>query len=160
MTIAAELTGRLTTLAAQTPDWQAQAACRGHDEPETWFPVGSGPEALRMEAAAIQVCMGCPVRAVCLEWALETGQDSGVWGGMSEYDRGDLTGRYQQYRTSPDQRPAWQVIVETRLSEFRALEGEGLSGWEIAQRMRTNAQTISRVREALDQEQGAEVKAA
>ncbi|MGH8885955.1 MAG: WhiB family transcriptional regulator, partial [Egibacteraceae bacterium] len=30
------------------------------------------------------VCATCPVPGQCLEWALETGQDAGVWGGKAE----------------------------------------------------------------------------
>ncbi|GBL23139.1 transcriptional regulator WhiB1 [Clavibacter sp.] len=31
--------------------------------------------------------MPCIVRQDCLQWALESGQDSGVWGGLSEDER-------------------------------------------------------------------------
>jgi hypothetical protein len=37
--------------------------------------------------AAKAVCATCPVSAECLQWALATGQDSGVWGGTSEEER-------------------------------------------------------------------------
>ncbi|WP_304276966.1 WhiB family transcriptional regulator, partial [Rothia mucilaginosa] len=33
------------------------------------------------------VCRSCEVVVVCLKWAIETGQDSGVWGGTSEDER-------------------------------------------------------------------------
>ena len=36
---------------------------------------------------AKQVCDECPVSADCLEYALETNQDSGIWGGTSEEER-------------------------------------------------------------------------
>ncbi|WP_218108640.1 hypothetical protein, partial [Streptomyces sp. EN23] len=62
-------------------------------------------------------------------------------------------------RTSSDDRPAWQVIVDTRLDEYRELEAAGLSAWEIGQRMRTNAHTINRVREALATEKKQAVSA-
>ena len=29
----------------------------------------------------------CPVMEPCLEWAVDSGQDAGVWGGMSEDER-------------------------------------------------------------------------
>lgn len=35
-------------------------------------------------AAAKAVCHGCPVAGGCLTWALETGQEHGTWGGLSE----------------------------------------------------------------------------
>ena len=37
--------------------------------------------------AAKKVCRSCAVIEPCLQWALETGQDSGVWGGLSEDER-------------------------------------------------------------------------
>lgn len=67
-------------------DWVQRARCRDED-PELFFPIGtSGPAAEQIERAKA-VCMQCPVRAECLEWALATGQDAGVWGGLSEEER-------------------------------------------------------------------------
>jgi WhiB family transcriptional regulator, redox-sensing transcriptional regulator len=43
--------------------------------------------ALRQTANAKAVCTGCPVRADCLEWSLQTCQDAGVWGGLDEEER-------------------------------------------------------------------------
>jgi len=63
-----------------------RAACRDED-PELFFPVGNtGPALLQIEDAK-QVCRRCEVVDACLRWALETGQDAGVWGGMSEDER-------------------------------------------------------------------------
>lgn len=66
-------------------DWTL-AACQTHD-PELFFPVGdSGPAAEQITAAKF-VCAGCPIQARCLVWALDTGQEFGVWGGASEDER-------------------------------------------------------------------------
>ncbi len=66
--------------------WPSRAACLGAD-PELFFPIGeSGPALLQIEEAK-QVCARCPVRRECLQWALDTGQQSGVWGGLSESER-------------------------------------------------------------------------
>ena len=63
-----------------------RAACRDED-PELFFPVGkTGPALLQIEDAKA-VCRRCEVVDACLRWALETGQDDGVWGGMSEDER-------------------------------------------------------------------------
>jgi WhiB family transcriptional regulator, redox-sensing transcriptional regulator len=57
------------------------------EDPELFFPVGStGPALLQIEDAK-EVCRRCDVVEACLRWALETGQDAGVWGGMSEDER-------------------------------------------------------------------------
>jgi WhiB family redox-sensing transcriptional regulator len=67
-------------------DWVHRARCKDED-PELFFPIGTtGPAATQIEQAKA-ICMQCEVRAQCLEWALATGQDAGVWGGMSEEER-------------------------------------------------------------------------
>ncbi|MGW0366163.1 WhiB family transcriptional regulator [Streptomyces sp. NPDC002990] len=67
-------------------NWRHEAACRWED-PDLFFPVGSsGPALLQIEEAKA-VCRRCPVMENCLQWALEAGQDLGVWGGMSEEER-------------------------------------------------------------------------
>ena len=73
-------------------DWRAQAACRDAD-PELFFPVGKLGPALVQIGQAKQVCARCPVRSACLEWALRTGQQAGVWGGTSEDERRALRQR-------------------------------------------------------------------
>lgn len=69
--------------------WIEHSRCIGED-PELFFPVGSTGSALAQTAKAIEVCHGCPVRAECLEWALETCQDAGVWGGLGEEARREI----------------------------------------------------------------------
>jgi WhiB family redox-sensing transcriptional regulator len=67
-------------------EWVHRAKCRDVD-PELFFPVGTtGPAAAQIEDAKA-VCVECSVRDQCLEWALVTGQDAGVWGGTSEEER-------------------------------------------------------------------------
>ena len=67
-------------------DWQDLGACRDSD-PTLFFPVGTtGPAIVQIESAK-QVCMDCEVRQPCLEFALTTNQDSGIWGGLSEEER-------------------------------------------------------------------------
>jgi len=73
-------------------DWRSEAACREVD-PELFFPIGnSGPALLQIEEAK-QVCRRCPVMQECLHWAIDSGQDAGVWGGMSEDERRALKRR-------------------------------------------------------------------
>ncbi|MCD2195794.1 WhiB family transcriptional regulator [Actinomycetospora endophytica] len=67
-------------------DWRTLAACRDED-PELFFPVGTGEASRADVAAAKAVCRGCPVVSPCLAWALASGQDAGVWGGTSEGER-------------------------------------------------------------------------
>ncbi len=78
-------------------EWRTDASCR-HADPGLFFPVGTtGPAVSQIEAAKI-VCRTCPVREPCLEFALATNQDSGVWGAASEEERRLL--RQQRRRAS------------------------------------------------------------
>ncbi len=61
--------------------WMILALCRDRD-PSFFFPQdGVGVE------RAKRVCGQCPVRAECLDYALSTRQEHGVWGGASERER-------------------------------------------------------------------------
>jgi WhiB family redox-sensing transcriptional regulator len=42
---------------------------------------------------AKRVCAGCPVRSQCLDYALTSGLEHGVWGGASEQERRRLMRR-------------------------------------------------------------------
>ena len=44
------------------------------------------------------MCRQSSVSELCLKWALETGQDAGVWGGMSEDERRALKRRAARAR--------------------------------------------------------------
>ncbi|MFJ1709522.1 WhiB family transcriptional regulator [Kitasatospora sp. NPDC088346] len=71
--------------------WQVRAACRGLDGNLFFHPSGERGEAHQeREAAAKQVCAGCPVRAECLRHALEAREHYGVWGGLAEDERAAL----------------------------------------------------------------------
>jgi WhiB family transcriptional regulator, redox-sensing transcriptional regulator len=61
--------------------WQQQALCAQTD-PEAFFPEkgGSTREAKR-------ICVGCEVKADCLEYALGQDERFGIWGGLSERER-------------------------------------------------------------------------
>ncbi|WP_030807277.1 WhiB family transcriptional regulator [Streptomyces sp. NRRL S-337] len=78
-------------------DWRHRAVCREED-PELFFPIGNtGPALLQIQEAKT-VCCRCPVMAQCLQWALETRQNDGVWGGLSEDERRALKRRSARNR--------------------------------------------------------------
>jgi WhiB family redox-sensing transcriptional regulator len=80
-------------------DWRQQGAC-GQEDPELFFPVGNtGPALLQIEEAKA-VCRRCPVMETCGDWAMDTGQDSGVWGGLSEDERRAIKRRVARQRTA------------------------------------------------------------
>ena len=73
-------------------DWRHRAACRDQD-PELFFPVSDiGPGARQTEQAKA-VCARCPVRAQCLEYALDNALDHGIYGGTTESERRTLRRR-------------------------------------------------------------------
>src|SRR5690625_7009463 len=78
-------------------DWRHKAACLTED-PELFFPIGNtGPALLQIEEAKA-VCRRCDVVDTCLKWAMENGQDAGVWGGLSEDERRALKRRTARAR--------------------------------------------------------------
>ena len=46
--------------------WIERSRCIGED-PELFFPVGTTGAAIEQAARAIEICMGCAVRAECLD---------------------------------------------------------------------------------------------
>jgi WhiB family redox-sensing transcriptional regulator len=67
--------------------WREQAACRGLDT-SIFFPPSD------LEAGAAKaICAQCPVREQCLEWAIASRQEEGIWGGMTDGERRRLRRR-------------------------------------------------------------------
>mgnify|MGYP001811758033 CR=1 FL=1 len=73
-------------LAAADDNWRNTALCRDTD-PELFFPVGTTGQALVAQDYAKRVCDECDVQQACLDYALDTNQDSGIWGGLTEEER-------------------------------------------------------------------------
>ena len=72
--------------------WPNRAACLDED-PDLFFPTGNtGPALDQIEEAKV-ICHRCEVTEPCRKWAIESGQDAGVWGGLSEDDRRALKRR-------------------------------------------------------------------
>lgn len=63
-----------------------------------FFPSGSTGAALEQIERAKAVCQHCPVITECLEWALLTKQDAGIWGGLTEDERRTLRRTRQRRR--------------------------------------------------------------
>lgn len=82
--IAGSLALRASLEDQQSPDtvgWKTRGSCDGLPT-DSFFPKDSvGVDAAR------KVCDNCPVKQVCLEYALENKIEYGVWGGTSERQR-------------------------------------------------------------------------
>lgn len=61
--------------------WISQGRCAEVD-PELWFP-GKWDS----DTAAKKICARCEVRLQCLEYAVETDEQHGVWGGLNRSER-------------------------------------------------------------------------
>jgi WhiB family redox-sensing transcriptional regulator len=69
-----------------TSSWWTMAACRSAD-PELFFPISGSGAAQADVARAKAVCARCRIRQRCLDYAIESHQAHGVWGGTSEEER-------------------------------------------------------------------------
>ena len=65
------------------------------------FPVGNTGAAYQQIEEAKAVCRTCKVIDACLKCALDTNQDYGVWGGLSEDERRALKRRAMRARLLP-----------------------------------------------------------
>jgi WhiB family transcriptional regulator, redox-sensing transcriptional regulator len=67
-------------------DWRETATCRDLD-PELFFPVGVTGMAIEQIDAAKAFCNTCESKEACLEFAITTNQEYGVWGATTEDER-------------------------------------------------------------------------
>ncbi len=96
-------TSRTIPLTLERDEWRKLSECRDTD-PNLFFPVGTTGPALEQIANAKTVCQTCEVQGLCLEYAISTNQDSGVWGGTSEEERRQM--RRARQRRIKEQRSA------------------------------------------------------
>jgi len=71
--------------------WRELAACAGRED-NLFFPVNEAERSLVVAAKA--VCEGCPVQDECLAYAIETGQNEGIWGGRTSSERRTVRRRW------------------------------------------------------------------
>lgn len=61
--------------------WYQHARCNRHD-PEIFFDTRK-----RAERRAKSICGKCPVQTECLAFALQSGTEFGIWGGLNADER-------------------------------------------------------------------------
>ncbi|WP_431039362.1 WhiB family transcriptional regulator [Streptomyces sp. P6-2-1] len=76
--------GDSTSTGEEPEDWKEGALC-AQIGPDFFFPEPGGSV-----QDAKRVCRSCPSRRACLEHALARDERYGVWGGLSEKERGRL----------------------------------------------------------------------
>lgn len=67
-------------------DWRKAAACRNED-PEAFFASDLTAAGKAHTRHAKVICWSCPSLQACGQWAIDTRQAFGVWGGVSERER-------------------------------------------------------------------------
>ena len=85
-------------------EWRAASACLSAD-PELFFPIAQGSAADRQISTALRVCAGCAVRQQCLDFAMQTGEAHGIWGGTTADERIRARRRNVRRRRERQSRP-------------------------------------------------------
>ncbi|MFJ5521130.1 WhiB family transcriptional regulator [Streptomyces griseoluteus] len=67
-------------------DWRDQASCVGED-PDLFFPLSDLAAPGTEAAPARAICRRCPVIIACRTWALDHGEDDGIWGATTAAQR-------------------------------------------------------------------------
>ncbi|MFH9610468.1 WhiB family transcriptional regulator [Streptomyces sp. NPDC017448] len=77
----------------QTITWMKHGTCRDpylSPTPNVFFPSGeTGPWVAVIDKAK-SICARCPVKPQCADWALDTRQADGIWGGLTVQERGRI----------------------------------------------------------------------
>lgn len=64
------------------PNWMEYGACRNPaHNPDWWWPDNSDPET-DTTRLALNICGHCPVRDLCLDFAIHNTERAGIWGGL------------------------------------------------------------------------------
>ena len=92
-------------------NWRAASACLNAD-PDMFFPVAVGTAASKQVSQALRLCQGCTVRQHCLDFAMQSGEKEGIWGGTTPEER-------IRARRARNRKPAvrnWQETPAARAS--------------------------------------------
>jgi WhiB family redox-sensing transcriptional regulator len=132
---------RPITSAARDVRWDKTARCR-YEDPELFFPIGISPTALQQAEEARAVCQSCPLVEACLEWALETREPFGVFGGMTADERRDL--RPSPASAVPGQGSPSAARCWDAEDDIRLWRSQGVSQREMADRLGIGKSVLSR----------------
>lgn len=77
-------------------DWRTQAVCRDKD-PEIWY-----PEEREQAWRGVALCLTCPVKVICRDYAMAHKEEWGTWGSLTEWDRDDRIRRSRHYPKDED----------------------------------------------------------
>jgi len=135
-------------------DWMAAAACLIED-PELFYPISTHPDAQTREAKA--VCHTCPVQGTCLTWALNTRQDHGILGGLTEAERRTILRRAERNATKARKAASVAALErnqmrrnsQERRGDVATLTTRGLSATQISLRLSVTPRQVRRDRDQI-----------
>ncbi|WP_328362305.1 WhiB family transcriptional regulator [Mycobacterium sp. NBC_00419] len=99
-------------------EWQSAGNCVGHPV-EVFFPEDSPRrDRRRLEQQAKNICWGCPIKVQCLEHAINTPEQFGVWGATTASERGQrITATTRSAEGSPRSARGLGYAVGGRLAQ-------------------------------------------
>jgi WhiB family redox-sensing transcriptional regulator len=105
----------LPSLVWTVQPWRERAACIGYSVDMFFDVVNDGAR------SAKAVCDSCPVQFECLEWACDTGEQHGIFGGKSPRER-------SRYRTYKEGVTNWKLCGTSRGIKEHDAKGEPQCG--------------------------------
>lgn len=150
------MTGPAITTSTSRIDWDL-ALCRNED-PDLFFTDGYSVEARHSIKVAKAICRQCPLRDICLTWALETDQQHGVWGATSAKDRrlltkpsdqpvcetcGDIVDRQGKRPVCSSCLALERQVIRDRRATILTLANQGLTNQAIAEQTGLATRTVS-----------------
>ncbi len=110
-----------------TWNWSDHGSCREADPLLFFHPQNErGSARKRRERAAKVICMQCPVRMECADYAVRARESYGVWGGLSEEDRERIYSRLD-VRQYPRRRGEGARAAAAEIAEAISPQALGLA---------------------------------
>lgn len=104
--------------------WMQKGNCHGVD-PDLMHPAVGDTQAAE---AARAVCVGCPVKGPCLDYALANREHQGIWGGLTDKERRKEAKRRRQLGLLPRRLDATTPLIHGNgtgaYNRCRALNGD------------------------------------
>lgn len=109
------------------------AACRGIENPNLFFPESRAEERKSLQAIR-NICDGCIERKECLDYALQQQVPYGIWAGYTWEQRKRIIGNARQ-----------QSPIPTRAELIRRMSAEGVKPKEIAKALEVELSYVTQV---------------
>ena len=123
------MSGEVLVFELKPQPWMRQANCVDAD-PALFFPERGEPS-----APAKAICLACPVRVECLNYALSINERHGIWGGTSENERRVLRRQWTGTRRRRDPPTPTRLAADKGLRRDPADSDGHLGGARRGRRM-------------------------